>query len=383
MPSSILTPGAAGTEEMRLALTLESWIPRSLLNHMETNSPLYKWLQANRMVKRGGVGLNIEVPYTYDAAGNARMTGVNDPFVSRSRVQPRGVTRGTFRVAELLQTYSIPEAEAAIQGNKTTVLSAVEMHIEMANRQWTNDFMAMIWAAETDAKSAGAVDQVASIRTLVNKAASAGANTFYGPLPRAAQSTRDDGNGWVTGTHGAYGAGGSGAVSTIGGISRTAVDTGVQFCCPTWYQTSTGSTFGRLIINEMISAGSVGSERIDIMFMDPTLFDSLLGILQAQQQLEPSKMAEYGFTAMRWRGVEFLPEDNMPAGSVSATGQVIGICSKNLEFVAVDEKPRVKSADAMDANVRDYRVTDMCQLIPRKLGRGLGVRHTCILKATS
>lgn len=383
MPRSILTAGASGTEELRLTQTIESWIPRSLVSHGANHDPFYRWMLENRRVKRGGVGMTIEVVYKYFAAGNARMTGVNDPFVSRSRVQPRGRARGTWKCAELCQTYSIPDRDIVEQGSQTRILNAVDAAIDDANEQWWADLTAMLWAAETVAKSGGDDDTVASVRTLVNKSTAQGTNTFYGPLPRPAQSSQDDGNGWVSGTHGANPAGGSSAVVVVGGINRAAADTGVQFCAPVWNPPSTGMTFGRLAFNQMISAGGLRGETVDMMFLDPDLYDGLMGILQSQVQLPESRLASYGFDAFRWRGVEFVAEDNMPASPISGSGQALGLVTKNLAIVAALEKPSVTSAKATDAPTTDYRVSDYIQLVPRKLGRGLGVRHTAIIKPTS
>lgn len=384
MPANIVVAGTSGTEQQRVAMTQAAWLAKTISDHTVQNTPFLRWLKENRRTQRGGVGFDIQVPVKYWAADNPKMSGVADPLVSRSRKIPKGVTKTNWKCAMLFQAFSIDDMEKMVQGDATRILTAAQTYIELAGDQWSSDLMDMLWAAETVATSCGDAQTVASIRTLVNKGTAQGAFTYtLGTTPRPAQSSQDDSNGWVQATHGSYPAGGSGAVVVVGGINRAAADTGVQFSCPVWNPAGSGATFGRLVFNQMISAGSADSDRIDMVFLDPDLYDGAMGILQAQQQLTESRMASYGFEAFRWRGVEFLPEDRMPASAISGSAQALGICSKNLSFVSALEQPKVSSAEAMDAPVTDYRVVDPCQLIPKKLGRGLGVRHTAIVKPTS
>jgi hypothetical protein len=378
----------ANGEDQKLSTTIIGWIQESMADHVTNNAPLLKWLQERRRIQRGGVGLQLAVPLKYAAAGNPRLKGIADPTVANAPIIPRGVTRLKMDCAEVGQTYSIPVRDTVVQGDRTTVLKAAATYVELANDQWVSDLWAALMAAETATGSAGAEDSIASLRTIVNKGNNtSNANTFYGFLPHPAQSVRDDGNGFVAATHGAAAAGGSSAIVSIGGIDRSATDTGVLFSAPV-FGYSSGTALSLALINKLITAASRGVDKPDIMFMDRDLFDTLLSALQSQQMLQPSKMASYGFTAIRFRDIEVLPDDNMPAGAyngsaVSSTGQIMLLNSQALAFVAATEQPIVKSAPSMNTATTDYRVLDYCQLVPRILGRGLGARHTTVSKSWS
>lgn len=383
--------GANG-ENQRLMNTVKLWFTDQLGDHYWNDTAALAKLNANKRILKQGLGEQIVVPAKNPAPGGPTMQGVTDPYVAVTHKPTRGLTRLKFDVAELLMPFSIPIRERRLQGSATKKVAVYKSWLERQQDDWQQALTNMIFAAETNAKSGGAEDQVASILTLVNKGNGNGTtwgDASVGPIQHPAQSTTtNDLNGWSAATYGATPARANGAtaanvVMTIGGINRDAANTGVYYSCPVWTPT-TPASLGRDLLNKLIAAGSRGNQRVDTYLCQREIWLAIQGMIQAQQQIGQSKMAAYGFQAFTWNGADFVLDENVPDGlGGSTTGQIIGFNSKALTMVTDEEEPEVEQG-AVDTErpLDEWRILYYCQLIPSMIGRGLGVRHNNILKPT-
>ncbi len=366
-------------EQQRLTMTLQRWLADNAEDHIWGQSALFAKLKVLKRIIKQGLGYELVVPLKHPVADNPKMSGVGDPYVPRSKASMKGLTRSKWPISELFMTFSIPIREVRLQGGQTRRMRAVETYLELAVDQWGQDLNDMLWAAETDAKSCGAEDQIASIRTLLNKG-STSTTWSLSPLCHPAQvcvTGQNDGGTWTAAAYGAGPAGGLSAVTTVGGIARNSSEAAC-FCVPVWgAYGSTAQAASAQLINRMITGASIGKTRPDIAFLQRDLYDYAMSVLQALQQIRESKMADLGFESFSWRGVDFLPEDAVPAGTTGAGyGQIMMINSKKLAMVCDEDEPVVEEGSIdVESPLRNFRMLWYGQLVAEALGRHLGSRH--------
>jgi hypothetical protein len=273
-------------------------------------------------------------------------------------------------LAEYKLPVSIPERDTKAQGPQTKKADWEDAVVTQAENLFEMKLLADLWAAESDAESAGSAEQLASIRTLLNggggsttgSAAYPGfPNTHPGQLLAAASSS-------------------GAAITKVGGLERNAP--GGAYFCPPLIRPGSNDSITKAVINNIISASSKSSgaakNRGDFLILKETNYNDLLGILQDQQRYLPSKLADYGFEAIQYNGVDVVYEDAL-SNFVDAAGNTNAFCLNTNAFqLCCGESitPQMRPDVIPGTTTKAWLMVWYGQLIITKFGRGMGSRHT-------
>lgn len=365
----------ASGERQQVVHTLQKWITRNSVDLFTGHFPLWTKLYARKRIVGVGFGDDFVLPIHHPAAGGPVARGVVDPLIPQSLQVVTGMSRYTVKMAEYHEPYGIPVRE---------VMANDGAEVRRVNYQATASKIVMLrfldklrqdsFAAESAAGANGSESSLVSLLALINKGSTAATGPYEPKADPYQYSADNDSVGWSDAIHGIQA--GSPASYTFGGIDRNAAGN-VYFNCPV-INPSTAETMGRDAINKvLLISGIEGRNTADLLVLGFRHYAYLLGVLQGQQQLRPSRLTDYGFEAFRYMQADVVWQGNIPAGrSGGTTSQALAINTGALTLACATLDPRVvDGGEEVERPLHGYALHGFYQYVPEMLGRGLGARH--------
>lgn len=346
--------GANG-EDQRLTMTIRLWLQNKMEDHFLGHNPLWRKLKSLNQVVKGGFGTQIQVPIKYPAPGGPQPEGVTDAYTAMSHSRMTGIGHTLWDMAQYRMPISAPERELVLQGNLTRKLSYLDSVMEIAADRFMDLLRQHSMAAEGNAYSAGSEWQIASLRTLFN---GGGVSTTgpYEPLPLAEQLVA---------------AVGVAPITNVGSIERNAA--GMAYFCTPLENPGVAEAIGKAPINHLITLGTRGSDRPDLVIVTADHYDVLMGLLQNQRVIAESKLSDFGFDAFTWRGCDVIYDDDVPLTSPGINAFAIN--TKALKLCVRDVEPEVVPIEGRDDSIKAWKSNWYGALVMTKMGRGAGARH--------
>lgn len=380
MPTGIYT---ASGELQEMVLYVDRYLQDTAIDQFAGNHPLY-----GALVEGGGVskwaggtpwGKDLRVPIMHPAAGGPEAKGVIDPMVEEDPVLMTGMVDTVWQSCYMFMSVAMERRDIARKNSKESRLNYMDTVFKLAQARWAVKQREWLYAAESDPGSVGTRSQLASLRTILNKGGSSATGPFQ-PWAKtsqyAAASDAYGGANWSDSVHGP--ACGTSPVTFVGGIERNAANN-VYFSCPT-INPSSAATFGRDVINQILSEARRGSDHATIMAVSTKHWNQLQAVVQAQQTYAPGRLAKYGFASVLWVDCEIVMDDALdfiPGRSGGTTLQAFAINTKALNFAYPSRFAPVAVPGGHNARrpVDEWSLEAEYALYPTLMGRGLGCRH--------
>jgi hypothetical protein len=366
---------SADAEKQILVTTVMKWLRNTMADAFSGHSPLFAKLRAKGRLDAGNMGERLTVPMVHPDSSGPQVAGSLDPYIAAAHLPMTGFVRSKFDWAAYFMPVSIPQRDDQLNSGLNAKVQLRKAVMDNARMRFLEGVNQHMWAAEEDPKSAGAEDQLASLCTLLNKGTtSAVGGATAPPLPIVEQaSNTNEVASWTSANSGvgAYRTTATNAVTLVGGINRNA-SKGTYFSVPVLNPT-TPETFSRTLISKVIVMGQRGSDRPDLVILPRSHYVGLLSILQGQQELQPSKMTDYGYQAFQYMGCDVVFDDMCPTAAPGPT--MLAINTDKLMFRCNTQSPEITQSDDPERPLLVWKMWWMCQLVPEVLGRGLGSRH--------
>lgn len=329
------------------------------------NNPAFLKMRERGNFKRGGHGTSYVESFYFPTLTGPQVEDIDNPYDEPEAQQTDGMTSFSFTRCEKEIDISVPLYTLEAQGPDTEKYEAVQTVTEINMAKFEENLNANFWAIPEGTYSAGSRKRLASIRTLIN---GGNATTTGGAVP--ASLTEQDGLRALVSASGAT------AVYTIGGINRAAV--GASYICPNIRLTS--ETIDIEVLSHPYSAATRGADHPDLILVAPVLFDSIMGFStftgsNGGQMFGPSKLADIGYDAIRFRGADIVADHNVPtAGFLSTTTTALGyqafyLNTKYIRMRYQSMKPEVRQVTGGAAPIKRWRARFTGQLTVRNPGR--------------
>jgi hypothetical protein len=307
----------------------DAWLSSQHMPLFTQRSPFFKMMQAKGRIKPAGYGITMREPLMVPVLTGPQLEGMDNSFSTVEAQAMTGFTTANY----VLSRYRIPVAYDNYQdlqaGGPEEMVRWREAILKNALLRSYNKVLSHFWAVPENTKSAGARDQLGSIRTFINGGTTAATDGGADPPAQAEQSAVPIVS--VTSTT---------AVTLVGGIERSAA--GAAYWCPPLLLggSTTSAGFTVMLLNDLYEAAFQEGEEPDIMIM---------GGGNGGQMYGESRLAKLGFSAIRYRNAEITVDRRCPTAgfnSATSTAKNNHIYCLNLDHLTLrmdGKKPKFKT----------------------------------------
>ena len=293
----------------RLAVTIPLWGDKILSDLITGNNPLFVLIkeQGNYKIGASGHGGQIVEPVMFPDLTGPVVTGITNAaaaYTALAFAETTNMTAASYIVAEKVLPISVQEYDLKAQGSDTAKLNLIESIMKISVARFNENLNSDLWAAPETVTSGGTRSSLMSLQTALNGGTAA--TTDGGSNPPAL--TAQQGNRAVCSTATAT------PILNPGGINRAAA--GAAYWTTPLINTS--QAISVQVLSNMVSLATRGSDSPNLIVLHRDKYDQLLGLLTnggsgGGQIYTQSKLADAGFGAIRFRGVDVVQDDRVPA----------------------------------------------------------------------
>jgi hypothetical protein len=324
----------------------DAWLSANHMPLFTQHSPILKMFQQMGRIKPAGYGVVMREPLMVPVTTGPQLEGVTNAYADRAPQPMTGYTTAEYPLSEYIIDVSWQDYDDKRAGGDVEMVRWQEAHFINAEKRSFNKILADFWAIEESPKSAGARDQIASIRTFINGGQTTGTTlTSDGGAQPPALSEQSE-LAFVS-------ASSASAITLVGGIERNAAGA-AYWCPPIHLGGANGSVaFSMLYLNDLYQLAYQGDEHPNLIIMPPALFSKLQNLMTVAganggQIYTGSKLGEAGFDAIRWRGCEIVTDRRCPTAgfnSGSSTAKLNNVFCLNMNHLTMrmdGKKPKFK-----------------------------------------
>jgi len=320
----------------------DAWLSANHMPLFTQHSPILKMFQQMGRIKPAGYGTEMREPLIVPVTTGPQMEGVTNAYADRAPQAMTGYTSASFPLSEYIIDVSWQDYDDKRAGSEVEMVRWQEAHFINAEKRSFNKILNDFWANEDNAKSAGARDQIASIKTFINGGTTAATDGGASPAAQAEQTEVP-----ICTLSSVV------AVTLVGGIERSAA--GAAYWCPPIHQggSTTSAALTLLQLNDLYQLAYQGDEHPNLIIMPPALFSKIQNLLSVGggnggQMYTGSKLAEAGFDAIKFRGAEIVTDRRCPTTSFNSntsTAKLNNIFCLNMNHLTMrmdGKKPKFK-----------------------------------------
>lgn len=320
----------------------DAWLSANHMPLFTQHSPVLKAFQLAGRIKPAGYGVVMREPLMVPVPTGPQLEGVTNAYADRAPQAMTGYTTAEYPLSEYIIDVSWQDYDDKRAGGEVEMVRWQEAHFKNAEKRAFNKILADFWAIEENTKSAGARDQIASIRTFINGGTATATDGGAQPPAQAEQSEVP-----FTSATSVL------AVTLVGGIERSAA--GAAYWCPPIHLggSTASAALTLLLLNDLYQLAYQGDEHPTLIIMPPPLFSKITNLLtvgggNGGQMYTGSKLADAGFDAIRWRGCEIITDRRCPTSgfnyntSTAKTNNIFCLNMNHLTMRMDGKKPKFK-----------------------------------------
>jgi len=337
----------------------DKWLEANYMLLTTRRTPLMMMLLLRGNIKKSGYGLTMREPVVTPAPTGPQLVGVTNSYAEVDPQPMTGFTTATYPLAQYLIPVSYSDRQMKEAGGPEEMVNWQQAVFQNALERSMLKLETDLWAPPENALSAGAENQIASIRTLINGGYNYGGTAptdgGYTLLPLQPEQSAV-----------AYvGTSGANAVTTVGNIQRSAV--GAGYWCPGVVGSGLASgnpaaggqilpgaqAFTIQVLNDLYELAFQTGNEPDLILAPSSIFSKLVyslttGGTNGGQIQEGSVLAKFGFSSLRFRGANIVVDRRCPTSgflggtSTATANQVFCINTRHLKMRVDGAKPTFK-----------------------------------------